>query len=611
MALYGDRTARRPIFGAVVDVLRRARQVASGHWKKLADYVGPVWDRIAHLPIWAAIANSYPARLVGRSIHRRILVWNLFGLAILVLGWMLVTRQNTWLIDAKRDALKTQSRIVAAAVAARVRHPDASGLFDPDEVESAKLRSDLLDALDFKIRPELVAPVLARLISDTETRARIYVSDGTEILDSNDLVGSSGISILGVPPKNVYKKPKNFWTRFLKWRLANYLPVYQDIDDISGRSWPEIRATMKDGRPRSMLLVTESSEQVVANVVPIRRYGEIHGVLMLSTEPGAIDDLLSEERLRILVLALLATCATAIASIILARTVAGPLRHLSQAAEDVASDINASDGLPRFDERDDEVGQLARSFAQMTQTLRKRIDDSERFAADVAHELKNPLTAASSTASSLIYARDDAHRTQLIEQVNGELTRLNKLISDVASAQRLDAQLAKQENEPVPLDQIARNIVDVFRDIHAANGVNLVYVSELTPAQSRVFGHDGRLGQVLTNLIDNAVSFSPVGGTVTVRLDRVADTLRVAVEDQGKGVDPEQTDKIFRRFYTYRPSAESSRGDNSGLGLSITREIIQAHAGRIWVENRDEGGAKFVVELPAIVETNRRRNFRV
>ena len=352
----------------------------------------------------------------------------------------------------------------------------------------------------------------------------------------------------------------------------------------------------------------------MANVTPIKRFDEIHGVMMLTTTPGEIDDLLQDERLRIFLLALLAMAATAISSLMLARTVAGPIRKLSEAAEEVSVDINASDRLPRYDDRDDEVGQLARSFAKMTSALRARIDASERFAADVAHELKNPLTAASSTASSLVYARDDAHRAQLVEQINGELKRLNKLISDVSEASRLDAQLAKQANLPVPLDEIARNVVDVFRDLNSDTDRKIVFETGLAGQDCRVRGHDGRLGQVLTNLIDNAISFSPANGTVTVRLTRIGPMLRVAVEDEGPGVDPGQMEDVFRRFYTYRPTAESSRGGNSGLGLSISREIIAAHGGRIWVENRETGGARFQFELPALSPApvaGRRKPFRV
>ena len=223
----------------------------------------------------------------------------------------------------------------------------------------------------------------------------------------------------------------------------------------------------------------------------------------------------------------------------------------------------------------------------MTASLYRRIEASEKFAADVAHELKNPLTAASSTAQSLTFARNDQERDQLVSQIRGELKRLNKLISDVSNASRLDAELALQQRQPVDVGEVLQNVVASFRDLVDGTGRKVELEVQADGADDLlVLGQDGRLGQVATNLIDNALSFSPDEGTVRVKACRTGDIVEFTVEDEGPGVEPGKLETVFDRFYTYRPTANSSRGNNSGLGLSISREIVDAHEGRIWAENR-------------------------
>ena len=315
----------------------------------------------------------------------------------------------------------------------------------------------------------------------------------------------------------------------------------------------------------------------------------MQGVLLLSTRPGEIDEVLSEERNVIIALAMTAFAATLLASFLLARTIAGPMRRLSEVADNVSRNINARHELPELAQRADEVGQMATAFREMTASLYRRIEASERFAQDVAHELKNPLTAARSTAEALAYARSPEQQQELVRQIQEELKRLNKLITDVSSASRLDAELALQETEPVDIREVLRTVVEIFRDKLSGDMCHIALEFAGQPHDAAAYvvrGHDARLGRVITNLLDNAISFSPQDGAITVRARRVGPEIEIVVEDEGPGIPQDKLEDVFKRFYSDRPQTDRTIGKNSGLGLSISREIINAYGGRIWADNR-------------------------
>ena len=569
--------------------------------------------RQAVLSFAQRLSQSRLMRPITGSLLRRIFISNLLGLIILVGGILYFSQHNAWLIDAKRESLKSQGEIIAAAIAANATADTERIVLDPDRLPEVggsliPFRDDGFASLQLSIRPERVAPVLRRLVQPTENRARIYGRDGTLIADSAHLLSRGQIRR---PPDRPQGKTgtKNLWTRMTQWFLSADLPVYKEIGNANGTLYPEVRMAM-GGTTTPMLLLNPQGEQIVSVAVPIQRARSVQGVLLLSSKPGEIDEALSQERWTIFKTSLLAFAAMIIASLLLARTVAGPMRRLSEAAERVSRNINARHDLPDYSQRTDEVGQLTSAFAAMTSVLYRRIEASEKFAADVAHELKNPLTAARSTAESLGYARTEEDRQQLIYQIQSELKRLNRLITDVSNASRLDAELALQRFEPVKLGRILQGVVETFEDIlsDSSKSIALELATPLSDDVLMVHGHEGRLAQIITNLIDNAVSFSPDGGTVLVRARRVDNYVEFCVEDDGPGIDASKLEQIFQRFYTYRPTAESSRGNNSGLGLSISREIALAHGGAIWAENRiptganagnDPLGARFTVRLPA------------
>ena len=586
----------------------RVKELYGAALVRVEPFYRPVADKIDEG--LATLNDTAVVRFVTSNLLRRIVASNLLGLAVLFLGVLYLSQFNIWLIDAKREALESQGRIISGAIASSLTIDDA---YRADGLSAASSDDDPFADIMFSLGPERVTPVLRRLLSGTSNRARVYDKSGNVVADSIRLLPPGGLLNKSENGQGGYKpKTKNLWTRMREWFLGTDLKVYKELRHANGQLYPEVRTALK-GKTEALLLLTRSGKQIVSVATPIMLANKVQGVLLLSTRPGEVDEALEAERLGVFALAIIAFCAAMLASYVLARMVAGPMRELSEAAENITRDIKAAEELPRFGDREDEVGQLARSFRSMTTALYRRINASERFAADVAHELKNPLTAARSTAEAMAYAKTDEQRDMLVEQIQEELQRLNRLITDVSNASRMDAELALHSPEPVNLAEIAKAITETFQDIISDTGKKLELVYDTSAMASGAYvvsGHGGRLAQVLTNLIDNALSFSPDDGVVKVRVRRHGGQVELTVTDQGAGIEPDKLEQIFTRFYTYRPTELSSRGNNSGLGLSISSEIVQAHGGEIWAENlyrkgsagdadAEIAGAKFTVLIAA------------
>ena len=578
----------------------------------------------AYLATRSLLARTAVVRFFAQSLARRIFFSNVLGLLVLLVGIFWVSQQHALLITAKRDSLRVQAEIIAAAIAANASVSTNDITFDAGrqpEVEAIKapFRDDgfaALDDLELSIRPDQVGPVIRKLIQPVHnTRARIYDREGELVVDTHRVIAHTTPPRLdenGEPVKEKVRV-KTGWTRLLSYFDGSDLPIYQEIGAANGTYYPEVRQAIRGAKPLPMLLLTEEGHQIVSLAVPIQRRNATLGALLLSTRPGEIDRILMRERWIFLSVATMALLTTLAASMQLSRSIAEPVRKLSAAADQVSKSINARADLPDYSLRRDEVGRMASAFRRMTAALYRRIEASEKFAADVAHELKNPLTAARSTAESMSYARTPEQREQLAAQIQAELKRLNRLITDVANASRLDAELARQETEVLDLGQALGGLVLVLADIHGGDGRKVSLEVQPKPngdMRHLVKGHEGRLGQVVTNLIDNAASFSPEGGKVTARLRTVGNEVELSVEDEGPGMPEDKLEQVFERFYSDRPQSDGTIGKNSGLGLSISREIVNVHGGRIWAENRrapatDDGtpgpiiGARFVVRLPA------------
>ena len=537
------------------------------------------------------------ALTVFSSLTWRIITLNLVALAVLVTGIVYLNQWRAGLIDARVQSLRVQGEIIAAAIAASATVDSDVIQVDPDRLLELKLGaasplSHFDPSLEFPINPERAAPLLRNLVTPTKTRARIYDQSGFMILDSAAIYSRGEVLRTGKPAT----ASNDWWTSILSWVPGDDFPPYQEYGANEGRRYPEVAAAL-NGSPADVVRVDAENQLVISVAVPVQRVRATVGVLLLSTQPGEIDSIVASERWGMLRIALVAATVTIILSLLLAGTIAGPLRRLAAAAERVQTSISSREEIPDFTYRTDEVGHLSRALRSMTSSLYNRIEAIERFAADVAHELKNPLTSLRSAVETLPRAKREEDRERLNAIIQHDVRRLDRLIADISNASRRDAELARESAEPVDLEKLAETMVSIHRDVAATRKVNVVLEPQQGKFPATTQGHDSRLAQVLNNLIDNAVSFSPEGGTVSVALRTDEDRITATVTDEGPGIRGDIS-RTFQRFYTDRPDGEHF-GDHSGLGLAISKQIIDAHRGTISAANRtDRSGAMFTVTLP-------------
>jgi two-component system sensor histidine kinase ChvG len=551
------------------------------------------------------------------SLTRRIVFLNVAGLLALSIGINFLSEFRAGLIDARVQSLLVQGQIIAGAIAASATvETDSSLTIDPDKLlelhpgESYGPSEEALYGIDFPINPERVAPVLRRLVSPTKTRARIYDRDGVLLVDSRNLFGRGDVLRFDLPPPNA-EKPGFFERAFIalrRWLGRGDLPLYHELGALNGRGYPEVAQAL-NGQNASLVRINDRGDVIVSVAVPVQRFRAVRGALLLSSQGADIDDMVEAERLAILKVFLVATAVMVVLSILLAGTIAEPVRRLADAAESVRRRIRSRVEIPDFTRRRDEIGHLSGTLRDMTNALYSRIEAIESFAADVAHELKNPLTSMRSAVETLPLARNEESRGRLLSIIQHDVQRLDRLISDISDASRLDAELQRQEAAPVDMTKLLNTLVSVANEVNRDDGVKVTLRFEggSGPRAFEVPGHDSRLGQVVDNLIENARSFSPSDGTVRVTCRRLKTHVEIVVDDDGPGVRPDAFEKVFERFYTDRP--HQGFGQNSGLGLSISKQIVDAHGGDIWLENRtgpqDEqgeatvAGARFIVRLPA------------
>ena len=532
------------------------------------------------------------------SLTRRILAINLLVLAVPLGGFAFLGEYRAGLIEAELEALRVQGRIFAGAVA-------GGAVFTAP-------------GFGQRVDPRVGGQILLRLVEPMGMRARLFDPEGELIADTRLLAAPRGIVRIEELPA------PDAGERGLLDSVAGAiddvlpggpdLPPYVESRPSSISDYPEAVAAL-EGLIASVARRNHGSI-VLSVAVPVQRYRQVVGALMLTSGGEGIERAMHAVRLDILRISAVALAVTILLSLYLAATIARPLQRLAAAAERVRRGFGQGVEIPDFTHRNDEVGELSRDLRAMTSALRARMDAIERFAADVAHEIKNPLTSLRSAVETVARVDDPAQQRQLMRIIVDDVGRLDRLISDISDASRLDAELAREQAEKVDIARLLATLIEVFEATLPAGAarLDLDLPTGAAPGALAVQAIEERIGQVFRNVIVNALSFSPPGGVITVVARRATggdgrDAVRVTIDDEGPGMPEANLDSIFRRFYSDRPTsgpgADGGRfGTHSGLGLSISRQIVEAFGGTVRAENRRHpdgriAGARFVVELPA------------
>ncbi|HEX2942735.1 MAG TPA: stimulus-sensing domain-containing protein [Rhodopila sp.] len=529
---------------------------------------------------------------------RRILLVNAVPLALLVVALLYLDQYQNGLLEAQVTALREQARVFAGALG-----ESAVRTTDPDNP---------------KLIPEVAASLLRRLTEPTpDAQARLYAADGTMLADSRQREGPGGVVTTEPLPPPLDHGPVLKAIGWLYDHVLALLPhqapmtLVDTTPTAGGPDWqPNVKEELRLNSTGSSndtppyIRRTKDNRLLVTVAVPVERDKHTVGIISLTREAREVDQSLFTVRMSILALFGMALGITVLLSWYLSLTIARPILRLAEAAADMREGSGRSGSVPpALLMRRDEVGALASALADSSAALWERMDATERFAADVAHEIKNPLSSIRSAIETLLRIEDPSRRKQLLTIIAQDVVRLDRLISDVSDASRLDAELSRSSIKQVDVVPILYTLQEL--DEATRDDENDPKLEVVAPAAGiRVWAVEDRLVQVLRNLIGNAQSFSPPRGRIVVRVRPAGGMVELSVEDDGPGIPEANLEHIFDRFYSERPKEESF-GQHSGLGLSISRQIVEALHGQISAENRRDSagrvlGARFIVRLPAV-----------
>lgn len=511
--------------------------------------------------------------LPGTRLGRLIIALNVLGLVILIGGALALNELRQGLVNARKDSLTTQGELMATII------DQAATVGEPTPAMDAAYASQIL-----------------QILSNPKTqRARLFDAQGHLVADSDWV--ADRVELKTLPPA----RPRG-GSDGLKLKLPSFGRPPETAAAEAKRELAAEVAQALAGHHASAVRRGERGERVVSVSIPIQHVQAVLGVLTL--EASDVDKIVAAERAALIPFILIAMGVTLVSSLMLNRLVAQPVLRLARAADRVRQARARAISLPDLAGRDDELGDLTRSLQDMTHALSERMDAIESFAADVAHEIRNPLTSLRSAVETLDLVSDPAARARLLKILQNDVQRLDRLVTDISNASRLDAELSRDNPKPVDLERLIGDIVGLYQATLKPGDVGVRFIPPGTLEPVRVLGREGPLGQIFRNLIDNARSFSPPGDEVVVGLQRGRDEVVATVADNGPGIPPENLETVFERFYTSRPKG-AAFGGNSGLGLSIARQIAEAHGGALRAANRIDPdgkvvGASFVLVLPAI-----------
>lgn len=521
-------------------------------------------------------------------LTRKILAMNFVALAIPVAGLLYLGPYRDQLIAQEMEALRTHGEIFSGALG-----EGAISILDNGQ--------EVLSLVPAR-------HIVRRLSNPSRVRARLFLGDGSLAADSRRLGGfGNEVTIESLP---AISEDSQILTTILDMMEDvtsimhdNAHPVYRDRNSPSAADFPEVTQALK-GEIAGIVRQRQNGKLILSVALPVQRYYQVIGALLLSKEGNEIETAMREVRLTILIVFAGALVITTLLSLYLAGTIARPVHKLAEAAERVRHSVGRNDEkIPDFSSRRDEIGDLSTALREMTDALRARLTAIESFAADVSHEIKNPLTSLRSAVETAARVQDEEQRQKLLRIIQDDVSRLDRLITDISDASRLDAELSRADSDSVDIVELLSALVDMHNATAEDRGIPPINLDCLGDGPFTVNGIGDRLVQVFRNLVGNAISFSPEEGRITIRLWREGDVINAVVEDDGPGIPDNKLDAIFDRFYTERPEAEKF-GTHSGLGLAISKQIVDAHNGTIRAENRRDAnggakGARFVITLPA------------
>ena len=445
-------------------------------------------------------------------------------------------------------------------------------------------------------RAELIHESLARIGTEQALRLRLYDPKGKLLADSFELAEPS-FKLIDPETEPWYQNAARLLDRGMDTIVgAPPIPDYVDPEEPGAEQWPEIAEAVENGSTAIMLRLAPDRTPVISAATPV---GDGDGVLLSTRNARDITQNVRDARQTLAIIVGAALIISILLSLFLARTIVQPLRKLVRAAVRVRLGRDREVVVPRLPDRRDEIGLLARAISDMTAALRQRIDAVESFAADVAHEIKNPLTSLRSALESLEKVENPQLRQQLMAIAMQDVDRVDRLVTEIADASRIDAELSRTTFECVDMLRLVRALVSE-RDDRGVNGTSDITVSHRGFGDMLVSGDAQRLERVLHNLLDNAISFSAAGAPVEIQLTRYESRVEISISDHGPGINSDSREKVFERFHSLRPEAEEF-GTHSGLGLAIARTIVEAHFGTLTAHERRDGGdgARLVISLPS------------
>ncbi|MGR3545945.1 MAG: sensor N-terminal transmembrane domain-containing protein [Roseovarius sp.] len=545
------------------------------------DFVAP--DRLDEGELNARRAKRGWFSFRDSSLTRKIITFNLIALNVLVVGILYLNSSRDNLAMQRADSLRVQAALIADVVEARL----------PAGAPVSFATGDGVD----------MAGTLAHL--DVQIGTEVLLFDRTGMLvgrKQGDTQGQGGTETLPATPMTDFLS--RLWEQISSpFSGADKTAVGHGVEDVA-RDMVDLAV----GGGVQLRTADTAQGAVLTVAAPVMQGDTPVAVVALANASGEIDKLARVERERVLQMFLIATLVSVGLSLILASTISNPLADLAAAAE-IGRDRNKGKGakgrirIPDLTARPDEIGRLSGALRGMVSALYHRIDSNEQFAADVAHEIKNPLASLRSAVGTMRIAKRDDQRERLLEVIEHDVRRLDRLVSDISNASRLDSELVKEEQEAFDLLKMLQNLGNYLGEEAQRNGIE--FIMDFPPQPIVITGLEGRLAQVFVNLITNAISFCEEGDAIRVWARRRANRVLVVVEDTGPGIPEQALEKVFQRFYSQRP--EGDFGNNSGLGLAISKQIVEAHDGVIWAENirpthadatSDPLGARFVVGLP-------------